>query len=125
MHPVSESDSVETILVVDDDEQVRQLAARMLEKQGYCVIEAESGTVGLERFSQHHEKVDLVLSDVLMPKMSGPEMIQRILTINPSTRVMLMTGYSVEAILPKTVPIVAKPFTLEVLVETVRACLAA
>src|SRR6267154_87028 len=96
-------DIAETILVVDDDEQVRHLAANILQKHGYSVIEAGSGSDGLERFSKHHNEVDLVLSDVMMPEMSGTEMVQRILTIKPAMRVLMMSGYAVEPILPKAV----------------------
>ena len=114
-----------TILVVDDDVSVRRLTTRMLQQHGFCVIEAECGTDGLERFSEHHNNVDLVLSDVMMPKMSGTEMVEQILTINPSVRVLMMTGFAVEAMLPKAVPIVSKPFTSDALVQSVKACLAA
>lgn len=114
-----------TILVVDDDVTVRRLAARMLQQHGFCVIEADCGSAGLESFTTHHKKVDLVLSDVVMPKMSGTEMIEQILTIDPSVRVLLMTGFAVEAMLPKAVPIVSKPFTSDSLVQSVKACLAA
>ena len=71
----------------------------------------------------------MVLSDIVMPQMTGTEMVQQILTIDPSVRVTFMTGLPAEAKLPegaqKTISILEKPFTPEALVRTVRECLAA
>src|SRR4051812_30630123 len=102
-----------TILLVDDDPAVRGMAASMLEMHGYTVIEAENGQEGWESFRQHHEQVRLILSDVVMPQMSGTDLIQRIRNIDPSMPVMLMTGYSSGVDLPEAVPVLSKPFTLQ------------
>lgn len=114
-----------TILVVDDDSAIRKLTAKMLEKQGYGVIEADSGSQGLERFNQYRSQVNLILSDVVMPQMSGTEMVERILALDPSVLVLFMTGYAADATLPKCVPVLPKPFTAEMLDQTVRQRLAA
>jgi len=115
----------DTILLVDDDSSVRRLAASMLEMHGYTVIEAESGQQGLDSFTQHHEEVRLILSDVVMPQMTGTDMIQRIRNIDPSMPVMLMTGYASDIEVPEAVPVLSKPFTLESLLHTVESCLSA
>lgn len=115
----------DTILLVDDDAGVRKLAASMLEMNGYTVIEAGNGQQGLESFTQHHEEVRLILSDVVMPQMTGTDLIQRIRNIDPSMPVMLMTGYASDVDVPQTIPVLSKPFTLESLLHTVESCLAA
>jgi CheY-like chemotaxis protein len=113
----------ETILVVDDDAAVRHLTAALLERGGYSVIEAESGPVAIERFTENPGEVQLILSDVVMPQMTGTEMIHRIRSIDPSVPVMLMTGCAINTILPDAVPVISKPFTSELLLKTVRDCL--
>jgi two-component system cell cycle sensor histidine kinase/response regulator CckA len=125
MEKAAGSTHSDTILLVDDDSGVRRLAASMLEMHGYTVIEAESGLQGLESFTQHHKEVRLILSDVVMPQMTGTDMIQRIRNIDPSMPVMLMTGYAADIDVPEAVPILSKPFTLESLIHTVESCLAA
>jgi CheY-like chemotaxis protein len=80
----------DTILVVDDNTAVRQLVAALLQQNGYSVIEADCGPKGLACFAAEHGCVDFVLSDIVMPDMSGPEMVQEILRIEPSMRVMFM-----------------------------------
>jgi DNA-binding NtrC family response regulator len=117
-----------TILVVDDDVLVRTLAARVLELGGYNVIEADCGQKGLECFVRYRESVDMVLSDIRMPSMSGPEMIREILRVDPSARVALMSGYMDDVPLEsiaKSVVVLAKPFTRDGLLRTVKQCLAA
>ncbi|HTS31239.1 MAG TPA: response regulator [Bryobacteraceae bacterium] len=112
-----------TILVVDDDPAVRRLTAAILESSGYNVIEAECGRQGLERFAEHHQTVELVLSDVVMPRMSGIEMIGRILALDPSMPVLLMTGWSGGDKPPDAVPVLAKPFTPSRLLQAITSCL--
>jgi len=112
-----------TILVVDDDPAVRRLTATILKSQGYGVIEAGSGMDGLKCFADHHNTVDLVLSDVLMPNMTGTEMIERILAVDPSVPVMLMTGWAKDSALPEGVPVLSKPFTPGALLQALQACL--
>lgn len=118
----------DTILVVDDNTAVRQLVAALLQQNGYSVIEADCGPKGLACFAEEHGCVDLVLSDIVMPDMSGPEMVQEILRIEPSMRVMFMTGYLADVKLAdgahNEFPVLPKPFTPEVLLRSVRDCLA-
>jgi two-component system cell cycle sensor histidine kinase/response regulator CckA len=107
---------------------VRQLVAALLQQSGYIVIEADSGPKGLACFAEDGGSVDLVLSDIAMPDMSGPEMDQEILRIDPSVRVMFMTGYFAGVKLAdgaqNEFPVLQKPFTPEVLLRSVRQRLA-
>ncbi len=79
------------ILVVDDEPMVRRFVVTTLQSRGFAVFEASSGREGLKYFSEH-DPVDLVLTDVLMPIMTGPEMVQRILKIDPTVKVLFKTG---------------------------------
>ena len=116
-----------TILVVDDEPMVRRFVVATLESRQYTVIEASSGQEGLKSLSQHYN-VDLVLTDILMPVMTGPEMIHMILKIDPSVRVMFMTGNVPDAqaleSLDKNHPVLHKPFTIDALLNNVQECLA-
>jgi CheY-like chemotaxis protein len=113
-----------TILVVDDDPTVRRLTAAILKINGYNVIEANCGLQGLERFAEYQNTVELVISDIVMPNMTGTEMIARILALAPAMPVMLMTGWTMGSKVPAAVPVLSKPFTPLLLLETIRACLA-
>ena len=113
-----------TILIVDDDSAVRQLAAAILQRHGYRVLEANGGSQGLEFFAQHHKEISLILTDIDMPQMTGTEMIRQIRNLDPSVPVMVMTGCSADAPLPQAVPVLSKPFTSRMLLQGVRECLA-
>jgi two-component system cell cycle sensor histidine kinase/response regulator CckA len=117
----------ETILVVDDETMVRRVATRSLERYGYNVYGASSGLRGWECFREHPDEIDLVLTDVVMPAMTGPEMVQKILGDKPAVKVLFMTGYGREFTLParseKRFAVVHKPFTAAGLVQAVRECL--
>jgi|SRR5581483_4362532 len=122
-----DGDASPVILLVDDDDMIRALASTLLQTQGFGIIEAENGSHGVERFAENREVVDLVLSDLVMPKMSGAEMVRRILTLDPDVRVVFMTGYSGESLpedYQKTFTVLQKPFTPDALVRTVRENLA-
>ncbi len=118
---------LETIMVVDDETVVRRIVTRTLESRGYTVLSARSGQRGIECFHQYPEQIQLVLTDVAMPNMSGPEMVDRILQENASVKVLFMTGYSVSSVLPdsyrKRFGVLGKPFTTDSLAEAVRRCL--
>jgi two-component system, cell cycle sensor histidine kinase and response regulator CckA len=105
---------VETVLVVEDEESVRKFVRKILEKIGYLVIEAVDGADALKVIDEHGQKIDLVLTDVVMPKVGGPELIGRLREIHPGSRVLYMSGYT-----DRTVPLerdsgaafIQKPFT--------------
>ncbi len=90
---MSNSDNSSTVLVVEDDASVRDLALKMLHLAGFTTLEAIDAKSGLEKFKQHAE-IDLVFTDVIMPGgVSGIEMAREILSIKPHTPLLIVTGY--------------------------------
>jgi PAS domain S-box-containing protein len=121
-----ESSTRETILLVEDEESVRTMARRILEKCGYRVLEARHGVEGLNVSEQHSGAIDLVITDLVMPELSGPQMIERIVSIRPDTKVLYLSGYTEEAVLEhldRDTPLVQKPFSAKELGERVREVL--
>ena len=114
------------ILLVEDEDAVRALNARMLVSRGYTVHEAASGVEALDLFLQNDGKIDLVVSDVVMPEMDGPTLLGELRKRNPNTKVVFVSGYAEEAF-RKNLPegeefhFLPKPFTMKQLVETVKA----
>ena len=120
-----------TVLVVEDNPSVRDVAAAMIEDMGYDVIIASSGAEGLQAITDRPE-INLVLSDVIMAGgMNGPEMAQKALSVRPELKVLFMSGYAPGSLrqmqqeLPNAIDLVNKPFTRNDLTEKVRAALAA
>jgi PAS domain S-box-containing protein len=117
----------ETVLVVEDSAGLRELTKRLLEKQGYTVLVAESAEEAFRLFDQNGS-IDLLLTDVVMPGTSGPELTQRLVERWPALKVVFMSGYTEAAILHNGIlnPGIAflhKPFTSETLGRKVRAVL--
>jgi signal transduction histidine kinase len=114
----------ETILVVEDEPDVRELACEFLKVSGYSVLEARNGIEAIELLSKHSGKIHLVLSDMVMPKMGGAELAERLKTIRPDTKVVLMSGYSeyFSGHQDQNTPTVTlqKPFSRSSLVEKIR-----
>jgi CheY-like chemotaxis protein len=115
----------ETILLVEDDGQVRKVATAILQRSGYRVLAAESGPDAIALYSARLDEVDLLLSDVVMPKMSGRELADQLVGIRPDLRVLYMSGYTDDAIMHHRVldsgfVLVAKPFTQASLLDRVR-----
>lgn len=115
----------ETILVVEDDAIVRNLTVRLLRDADYTVLEAPNGREALDIVERLGGRVDLVLSDVVMPEMSGPELGEKILRKYPSTGILYMTGFSDVEVTEhgKKVPeerILLKPFSRHLLLQRVR-----
>jgi two-component system cell cycle sensor histidine kinase/response regulator CckA len=119
----------ENILVVDDDEVVLRYVTATLKRNGYGVHPATSGDEALHFFSEYGRDLSMVLTDVLMPGISGPQMVEQILEVRPGLPVAFMTGTAAEAHLPRrqsrTYKLFHKPFTPQTLLEIVRECLAA
>lgn len=116
-----------TILVVEDAESFRLLVRELLEEAGYAVIDAAGADAAL-RLLESAPAVDLVLTDIVMPKMSGPEFVKRLATIQPHARVVFMSGYSDSAMggvttLEPGAHFVQKPFTMDQLLETIQHAL--
>jgi CheY-like chemotaxis protein len=116
--------SPETILVVEDAEAVRKMVCAMLEQSGYRCLEAVDGSDAVRVLSGSPELIDLVLTDIIMPEMSGAELASHIARRWPHTRVVFMSGYSEEAVvLPSAAFFLPKPFTPFALAEVVRRAL--
>ena len=118
----------ETILLVEDELAVRRLARRVLRSKGYVVLEAANGREALRLVSQHPGPLDLMVTDVIMPGMSGPELADRLAREQPALRVLYMSGYADEAIghhgvLEPGVEFLQKPFTPQDLAQRVREVL--
>ena len=111
----------QTVLVVDDEEDIRTVVRQMLTGAGYLVLDAEDPNQALRLAGQQH--VDLLLTDVVMPLMRGTELAQRLLAVVPSAKVLLMSAYKVAEITASGHPFLAKPFTPETLLERVRELL--
>ena len=110
-----------TILLVEDEEGLRALNARGLTSRGYTVLEAGNGVEALEVLEKHGGKVDLVVSDVVMPEMDGPTLLKELRKRNPDLKIIFVSGYAEEAF-AKNLPegeqfaFLPKPFTLKQLV---------
>ncbi|MBM4279106.1 MAG: PAS domain S-box protein [Deltaproteobacteria bacterium] len=118
----------ETILVVEDEETVRKLAVRLLKKQGYQVLEAPDGGQAFILCEKYEGSIHLILSDVVMPGMSGRELVERLQKIHPEAKILYMSGYTDNVIahhgiLEKGIEFISKPFTLESLARKVREVL--
>jgi PAS domain S-box-containing protein len=115
----------ETVLVVEDEEVVRGLARRILEQAGYLVVEASRADQALRFCSARAADVDLLLTDVVMPEMSGKELADKLKSQYPKLKILFMSGYTDEAIvhhgvLDPSVEFLQKPFTPATLVRKVR-----
>lgn len=84
----------ETILLVDDEAHLRQFLSELLTSYGYKIILAEDGQDALIKYRENHERVDLVLMDVMMPRKDGVTTYKEISEIDPNARILLMSGYS-------------------------------
>ncbi len=119
---------VETILLVEDDEQVLKLAESILLHHGYKVISAESGKIAIEKLIEMNGEIDLLLSDVVMPEMNGRQVYEKALEIKPDIRVLFMSGYTDDVIAKRGVldsglHYIQKPFTVQSLSARVRETL--
>ena len=91
---MSVSEGSQTVLVVDDEEMVRSIAAQMLEKLGYRVIAAESGAEALELYEKHRTVIDLIILDMVMPGIGGSEVFDKIKQRDTNAKIILSSGYS-------------------------------
>ena len=117
-----------TILLVEDDEIMRALTRQLLQEHGYTVVEADDGKSALEWVQSHPGPVDLVLTDVVMRRMSGPELVERLNASHPNLKVVFMSGYTGELIaeremLKRGITLLEKPFTRTALLNTIHATL--
>jgi two-component system, cell cycle sensor histidine kinase and response regulator CckA len=117
----------ETVLLVDDNPQVRSSVSRLLSDQGYRVIEAASGAGALSLFESHKDQVDLLLVDLAMPGMSGREVARRLRGSRPNLKVLYVTGYGGphfrEQVEDEPIELFQKPFDGRALARKVREVL--
>jgi signal transduction histidine kinase/ActR/RegA family two-component response regulator len=118
----------ETILLAEDEEQVRNLGQAILTKLGYEVLVARDGVEALELQARHQGSIHLLISDVVMPRMSGDELAQRLLERVPGIRILFVSGYTADATLSSHLPaneltLIPKPFTAELLALKTREIL--
>jgi len=123
------SDGTETILVVEDQRDVRSLIHAVLKAHGYRVVQAANGEEALRWCQEHQEPIDLLLTDVVMPGINGKELNDRIQKLRPNTRTLFMSGYSESIIahngtLQPGIAFVPKPLTAETLLAKIRDVLA-
>jgi two-component system cell cycle sensor histidine kinase/response regulator CckA len=115
----------ETVLIAEDESSARALAARVLREQGYTVFEAPDGMEALRVARELSGKIDLVLTDVVMPKISGTELVSQIEAMKPGVKALYLSGYTDSAVvhhglLDSNVAFLQKPFTVENLARKVR-----
>jgi hypothetical protein len=117
----------ESVLLVEDEQPVREFVSAVLRARGYSVVEAKDGDEALSAVQRLGTQIDLVLTDVVMPKTSGPEMVTRLRELYPKLKVLFMSGYT-----DRTVPLeleygaafIQKPFTANQLAQRIRDLLA-
>jgi two-component system, cell cycle sensor histidine kinase and response regulator CckA len=118
----------ETILIVEDEAALRELARELLEANGYKVLEAERGDKAIQLVERSQTPIDLLLTDVVMPGIGGKQLAKRLLELRPGLHVLYMSGYTDDVItnrgvLPENTLLLPKPFTRAVLLRRVREAL--
>jgi PAS domain S-box-containing protein len=118
----------ETVLLVEDEEGVRSLARQVLESNGYTVLEASHGGEALRTWERYTAPIHLLITDVVMPNMSGRQLAERLLELRPGMKVLYLSGYMDDAIvrhgiLRANTPFLQKPFTPDTLAQKVREVL--
>ena len=120
----------ETILVAEDEDVVRELACQVLRVYGYNVLEAPHGGSAILKCEQYKDDIHLILSDIVMPEMSGPELVTRLKLYYPEMKVLYMSGYTDDAIvrygiLEDNIQFIQKPFSPVSLLKKIRTVLEA
>jgi DNA-binding NtrC family response regulator len=118
----------ETVLLVDDQESVRDLGSRILTKRGYNVLQASDGKEALNVFKRERSKISLIILDLDMPTMGGAECLKELLALDPNVKVLITSGYSAESSVRASIQLgakgfVSKPFRVKRLLGTVRGVL--
>jgi len=125
---VTDLEGTETVMVVEDEETIRNLAVKVLSKLGYTVMEAKSPEKCLEKLQESQEPVDLLLTDVVMPGMNGKELYEAVSAVFPDIRVLFMSGFTEDiithgGIIDDGIPFLQKPFSVDELAKRVREVL--
>lgn len=123
--PPPEHSGTETLLIVENESAIRNLLQMALRRSGYTVLAAESAREALEIVRGHTGAIDLLITDVVMPDMSGPELVRELSAIRPDTRTLFMSGYMHDAlgghdVLLSHANFIQKPFSPRVIAQKVR-----
>ncbi len=126
MEPEVIQGGTETILLIDDEELVMEVGEKFLKVMGYRVIKATDGEEAIETYRNHREEVDLIILDLIMPKMEGGEVFKRLREISPQVKILLSSGYSFDAKVSQIIEqgacgFIQKPFDMEQLSQSIRA----
>jgi CheY-like chemotaxis protein len=126
---VNTRNACETILLVEDEADVRRMVARVLRADGYQVLEAASAADAIMLIDGYAGTIDLLLSDLVMPKMNGAELAERVRRARPATKIVLMSGYT-DSPLSSTevasgIEFIAKPIMPDVILSKLRGLLVA
>ena len=118
-----------TVLIVDDEENVRRVLQRILERAGYTVVVAQSGPEAIKLYRERGGAVDLVVLDVIMPRMGGQEVFRHLQEVDPGVKVLLSSGYSengqaAEVLAEGARGFLQKPYDVETVLRRVRETLA-
>lgn len=118
----------ETVLLVEDEDVVRNLCVQVLERLGYKVLYASNGAASIGIAQEYGDRIDLLMTDVVMPGMNGSELATRLVILHPETRVLFTSGYTDDAIvhhgvLDAGVSFIGKPYTPSALARKLREVL--
>lgn len=118
-----------TILVVDDEPDIRKLVAAMVSQRGYAAITADSGEHAMKLYRNHHGPIELLITDVVQPGMSGPMLADKLAQMQPDLKVLYISGYDQTHLVQKYVvekghALLAKPFSFDALCQKVEEVLA-
>ncbi len=118
----------ETVMLVDDEEFVRELGARILTKQGYTVLQAANGKEAVDLFKREQSRISLVILDLIMPEMGGKDCLKSILGLDPHVKALIASGYSADTSTKECIGLgakgfIAKPFRFKELLQQVRNAL--
>jgi PAS domain S-box-containing protein len=128
LHPISHCQGKERILLVEDETAILNMMKRMLQRMGYSTISTSSPSEAIKLAKESTEKIDLLISDIIMPEMNGKDLAERIKRIYPEMRVLFMSGYTADVIahhgiLDEGVCFMQKPFTRDQLAEKLKVAL--
>jgi DNA-binding response OmpR family regulator len=127
--PEASMAATETLLVVENEPAIRALVKMALERHGYTVLSAESGSEALSLAADNHGPIDLLITDVVMPDLRGPDLARRLVTARPGLTTLFMSGYMDDTLgeetssLPVLVDFIQKPFLPSALIAKVRELL--
>jgi two-component system cell cycle sensor histidine kinase/response regulator CckA len=126
----NEAGGCETVLLVEDEESVRELVRVTLTSRGYNVLEAENGECGLRIAEEFKKPIDILITDVVMPGIGGRELAKKLVSLRPSISVLFLSGYTEDAVVTQGAlgpanAFLQKPFTLQSLAKKVREVLRA